>query len=125
MEDGVTGEGTAALLVEQGTIISKSSSHRKSKEDGDGSVACKRKGKLIKRNMTRYNNVAGGDVKTKISFVCQRIAQEHTCSRPRGKLMRGGRLEIGVAEAPKNSQVIIGGGFSKEVCIRDVTRNGG
>jgi hypothetical protein len=34
MEDGATGEGAAALLVEQGTIISKSSSHRKSKEDG-------------------------------------------------------------------------------------------
>jgi hypothetical protein len=70
MEDGVTGEGTAALLVEQGTIISKSSSHRKSKEDGDGSVACKRKGKLIKHNMTRYNNATGGDVKTTISFMC-------------------------------------------------------
>jgi len=40
MEDGAAGEGIAALLVEQGTIISKSSSRRKSKEDGGTGSSC-------------------------------------------------------------------------------------
>ena len=90
MEDGAIDEGVVALLVEQGTIISKSSSCRKLNEEV-GTETSRAKGKENSSNttMARDDNMTCRHIKTTISFMGRRIAHENTCSGPRSKLWGG------------------------------------
>lgn len=69
----------------------------------------KRKGGFIKRDMTGDGDSIGGKIKTPISFVVERITEENTKGGARGELISSSGGEIGVAFAPKDTEVRVGG----------------
>jgi hypothetical protein len=69
----------------------------------------KRKGRLIENNVSGGDDTTCGELKTAVAAMCGWISEENTGAGPRGKLMRCGGKKVGVAQAPKDSEVTVGG----------------
>jgi hypothetical protein len=53
------------------------------------------------------------------------ISEEDACRGARGELMFGGCLHVGVTEAPKNTQMVIGWWLIMQTSVCNVMLNGG
>jgi hypothetical protein len=73
--------------------------------------------------MTRDEDSVGGEVKTPISLMIGRVAEEDTASGARGELMRSSRSEIGIASAPEDTKMVVGGMDAEESEVRSGVGN--
>jgi hypothetical protein len=58
--------------------------------------------------MTRDDNTISVEIKAPVSFVIRRVANENTQGRARGKFVRGGCGEVGVAGASESTKIMVG-----------------
>ena len=63
--------------------------------------------------MTGDNDTTREKIVTPIPLMVRRVSEEDATSRTRCELVRCGGREVGVASAPKDSKVIIGGRVPK------------
>ena len=68
--------------------------------------------------MTGDNDTTREKIVTPIPLMVRRVSEEDATSRTRCELVRCGGREVGVASAPKDSKVIIGGRGAKESEVR-------
>ena len=68
--------------------------------------------------MTRDEDTMRGKVIAPIPLMIRRVPKKDATSRMRCELVRCGVREVGVASAPKDSKVIIGGRGAKESEVR-------
>ena len=68
--------------------------------------------------MTGDNNTTRRKIITPIPLMVRRVPKKDATSRMRCELVRCGGREVGVASAPKDSKVIIGGRGAKESEVR-------
>jgi hypothetical protein len=59
--------------------------------------------------MTRDDDTVSAEIEAPVSFVIRRVADEGAQGRARGKFMRGGCGEVGVASATESTKIMIGG----------------
>jgi hypothetical protein len=64
--------------------------------------------------MSGDDDVIGGEIKTPIAFVIDRVSEEDTSGGPGCQFMKCLGGEVGIAGATKHSQVLIGGGDTVE-----------
>jgi hypothetical protein len=74
--------------------------------------------RLVENNVTRDEDSVRGEVKTPIPLMIGRVAEEDTTSGARGELMRSSRSEIGVASAPEDTKMVVGGMDAEESEVR-------
>jgi hypothetical protein len=63
--------------------------------------------------MTRDDGTVGVAIKAYIALVVRGVAEKNTKRRAGGEFMWGGGGKVGIASAPKNSQVLVGGWNTK------------
>jgi hypothetical protein len=80
--------------------------------DSEGEVC------LIKNNMSKDDDVIGGETETPTAFVIGRVSDEGTSVGSGCQLMRCLGGEVGIAGATVHPQVLIGGGDTVESDIR-------
>ena len=73
--------------------------------------------------MTGNNDTTRRKVIAPIPLMIRRVPKEDATSRTRCELVRCGGREVGVASAPKDSKVIIGGRGAKESKMRCMGAN--
>ena len=83
----------------------------------------KREVRLVENDVTRDEDSVGGKVKTPISLMIGRVTEEDTVSGARGELMRSSGSEIGIASAPEDTKMIIGGVDAKKSEVRSAVGN--
>jgi hypothetical protein len=69
---------------------------------------------LIKNNVSRDDDIVGGEIKTPATFVVSRVSEENTIGGLRCQFVGGFGGEIRIAGTTKHAQVLIGGGDSME-----------
>jgi hypothetical protein len=69
---------------------------------------------LIKNNVSRDDDVVGGEIKTPVTFVVSGVSEENTSGEPRCQFVGGFDGEIRIAGTTKHTQVLIRGGDSIE-----------
>jgi hypothetical protein len=63
---------------------------------------------LIKNNVSRDDDVVGGEIKTPITFVVNGVSEENTSNGSGCQFVSGFGGEIRIAGATKHTQVLIG-----------------
>jgi hypothetical protein len=64
---------------------------------------------LIKNNMSRDDDIVGGEIKTPVTFMVSGVSEENTSGGPRCQFMGDFGGEIRIAGTTENAQVLIGG----------------
>jgi hypothetical protein len=64
--------------------------------------------------VTRDEDSVGGEVKTPIPLMVGGVSEEDTSSGARGELMRSSGSEVGVASAPEDTKMVVGGMDAEE-----------
>jgi hypothetical protein len=64
---------------------------------------------LIKNNVSRDDDVVGGEIGTLIAFVISEVSEKNTSGGPRCHYVNGFGGEIRIASATEHTQVLIGG----------------
>ena len=80
----------------------------------------KRKHMLIKVNVPGSEHTVGDGIVAPISLRVGGVADEDASDRSRCKLVRSSVSSAGIAKAPKNTQVVIRRGRTKEKMVRCV-----
>jgi hypothetical protein len=68
----------------------------------------------MKNNVSRDDDVVGGEIKTLVTFVVSRVSVKNTSGGARCHFMCGFGGEIRIAGTTEHAQVLIGGGDSME-----------
>jgi len=66
-----------------------------------------RKRCFVEDNVARDDDTVGGEIETPVTLVVRQVANEHTESGAWGKFVRGGSRKVGIAGAPKGSEVMV------------------
>jgi hypothetical protein len=64
---------------------------------------------FVEDNMAGDDDSIGGEVKTPVTLVIRRVADEHTQSSAWGKFVGSSGSEVWVAGAPESSEIVVGG----------------
>jgi hypothetical protein len=69
---------------------------------------------LIKNNVSRDDDVVGGEIKTPVTFVVSGVFERNISGGPRCQFLSGFGREIRIPGTTEHAQMLIGGGDSME-----------